>query len=525
MKTSVFFLGILSCLLLLSSCRKDSIDTSSWLKVDADEVIRLESGTGEKIIAVSSSQGQWATTSNADWLEARQAGDYLVLNARPNETLNVRKAQVLVVSSGIKKALQIEQEGYPTLIVETDPAEITFAEEEGQMRLILKSNSTEWTVNNPSEDWIETIARPRVGELVVKVKANETTDARTAEIAISANDRIKTIKVKQNGKLHFFLPFSDWGTDFASVQKRELARKSKLAGTPNPNLGVKDYTFFSVSKVFQRVRYEFEDYGSDMLQATTVIGDKTVPYTNEFHEFLLSEGFERITPLDGRTKGLLLYVHKEKKIDMSIYTTLDKVEKRDVSIIFCRPIVEQPGPMPTLSKFDTGMLRFGEATSKEVGDWEKANGGKYDEDFSAALGTPIFFAENPFYARGYFFDKVGDTPETKKFILNGYLYLYISHELGLYRYGGMEYLTNEFKALLEREGFEFMYFYPGNRSYYFKNKTKKVEVAIKSIVLGPRRLLRVNFGPTPEKITGTSQAMGATESNNMISTNITNVEL
>lgn len=522
MKTSVLFSGILSFLLLLSSCQKDSIDTSSWLKVDADEVVRLESGTSEIIIPVSTSQGQWAATSNAEWLEARQAGDYLVLNAKSNETLSVRKAQVLVVSSGITKALQIEQEAYPTLMVETDPAEIVFAEEEGQMRLILKSNANEWSVEKPSEDWIEVIARPRVGELVVKVKANNTTDARMADITVSANGQTKTIKVTQNGKLHFFLAFSDWGVDFTSIQKRELARKSKLAGTPNPNTGVRSYTFFSVSKVFQRVRYEFEDYGSDRLQATIVIGDKAVPYTKEFHDFLVSEGFERITPMDGRTKGLLLYVHKERKIDMSIYTTLDKVEKRDVSIIFCRPIVDQPGPMPTFSTFETGILGFGEVTDKEVSVWEKDHGGKYDADFSNALGTPLFFAEDPFYARGYFFDKVGDTPETKKSIMTGYLYLYMNHEAGIYRYGDMEYLTKEFKALLEREGFEFMYFYPGNRGYYYKNKAKKVEISIRSMVMGPRRLLRINFGPTTEKTTSASQTFAPI---NDASTNITNVEL
>lgn len=460
------------------------------------------------------------------WLEVRQAGDYLVLNAKPNESLTTRKAQVLVVSSGIKKSLQVEQGGYPTLIVETDPAEITFSEEQGQMRLILKSNATDWTVQELSEDWVEVIARPRVGELVVKVKANETTDARTADVVVAAGSHTKTIKVKQNGMLHFFVPFSDWGVDFTSIQKRELARKSNLAGTPNPRSGVQYYTFFSVSKVFQKVRYEFEDYGTERLQATTLIGDKHVPYTKEFHDFLISEGFERITPMEGQTRGLLLYVHKEKMIDMSIYTMLDKVEKRDVSVIFCRPIVEQPGAMPTFESLDTGILRFGEADVKEVGAWERARGGDYDPDFSAVIGgSPLFFAPPPYYFRGYFFDKVGDTPETQKFILNGYIHVFLEPEKAIYTYGNMEYLSREFRALLEREGFEFMYFYPGNRGYYYKNPAKKLEILVKSIVIGPNRLLRMNFGPMPVKTTGASQSFAPTELDQRESINMTNIEL
>lgn len=527
MKTSVFFSGILSCLLLMSSCQKDSIDTSSWLKVDANEVIKLESGNSEAIIAVSSSQGRWAVTSNADWLEAKQAGDYLVINAKANETLDVRKAQVLVVSAGIKKALQVEQDGYPTLVVETDPTEVTFGEGKGQMRLIVNANATDWTVREPSEDWIEVFARPRVGELILTVKANETTDARVADIQISANGQTKTIKVKQSGQLHFFLPFSDWGVNFESIQKRELARKSKLAGFPNPDAGIGDYTFFTVSKVFHYVKYEFEGFGSDRLQATTIIGEKNAPYTKEFHDFLIGEGFERLSPMD-QTTGFILYVHKQKKIDLSIYAIHDKELKKDVSVIFCRPIVEQPGSMPTLPNLEMGILRFGEATSKDVEAWEHEHGGKYDEEFSGLYGTPLFFAEDPFYARGYFFEKVGKTPETTKLVMTGYLYLYLNYKVGIYRYGGMEYLTREFKDLLKREGFEFMYFYPGNRAYYYRNVDKKVVLTIKTMVIGPRRLMRVNFLEMQKpKTTASPQSIVPAEANNnnMKSINITYPEL
>lgn len=527
MKTSVFFSGILSLLLLISSCQKDSIDTSSWLKIDADEVIQLESGTSERIIAVNSSQGQWAATSNADWLEAKHAGDYLVINAKSNETLNVRKAQILVVSSGIKRTLQIEQAGYPTLVVETDPAMVAFGEEEGQMRLIIKSNATDWVVQQPSEEWIKVVARPRVAELVVKVKANETTNARTADIIVSAGGQNTTIKVKQDGQLNFYLPFSDWGMSFDNIQKRELARKSKLAGIPNPDVGDRGYTFLSVSKSFQFITYEFENYGTDKLQATTLIGDRNIPYTNEYHDFLVSQGFERITPMDGRTKGILVYIHKEKKIDMSIYAIHDKDLQKDVSVIFCRPIVEQPAPMPTLTDLETGILRFGEATVQDVEAWENAHGGKYDEEFSKLYRLPLFFVDDPFYARGYFFDNISKSPDPEKLVVSGYLYLYTDYKLGVYRHGGMEYLTNEFKDLLKREGFEFMYFYPNNRGYYFKNTNKEVIIIVRTIVMGARRLMRINYIPMPKTTNASlrSAVPSESENNNKISTNITNVEL
>lgn len=514
MKTSVFFSGILSSLLLLSSCQRDVVDTSTWLHVDAEEVIRLESGTSETIIPVSSSYGQWAVTSNADWLSATEAGDNLVLQAKANESLSTRRAQVIVVSSGIRKALQIEQSGYPTLEIKKDLEVVQFSEDEGMMRLILNTNAEYWTVDNIAEDWIEVNARPRVGELVVKVLANPTTTPREVDVHVLSSGKTATIKVKQEGKIHFYLPMMEWGTDFATVEKMEKARKAKLAGIPSARTGTREYTFFSPSQVLPEIKYEFENYGDKNLFVAYMIGDRNVLYGNEFHEYLVSQGFTRVSPMNVKKGVLVLYRNEEKKTELSIYSKLDKQKKVDVGVVFCRYIHKQTAPQPTMASFDPGFMQFGDVTGNDILAWEQKNRGYFDEQLSRVFGgIPFFFVEDPLYARGYIFGEEPVDPAKpkgdKKNVLKQYIMIYLTYKLGIYHYADMIFLTDEFKELLKREGYEFWQFDPMSRAYFFKHTGKRIYISIKTIDVPDKKRMRINVYPMPNpKPTTSSQASG-----------------
>lgn len=472
-------------------------------------MIRLESGTSETIIPVSSSHGQWAVTSNADWLRATEAGNNLVLEAKPNESLKIRHAQVVVVSSGLSKTLQVEQEAYPTLRIDTEPAELNFSEDEGLMRVILRANAEEWTVNNPAKDWVEVNARPRVGELVVKVKANPTTTPREVDIQILSEGKSATLKVKQLGKLHFYLPAIEWGTDFASVEKLEIARKNKLAGIPSARTGTKEYTFFSPSQVLSEVKYEFDNYGDKTLYASYMIGDRNVCYGPEFHEYLVSQGFTRISPMNVRKGVLVLYRNEEKKTELSIYSKLDRQKKVDVGVVFCRPIYKQPAPQPTMQSFDPGFMRFGDVPPKDIVEWEMKNGGFFDRELSKVFGgIPFFFVKDPLYTRGYIFGEEPIDPKNpkgdKKNVLKQYIMIYLTYKLGIYHYSDMIYLTEEFQDLLKRDGYEFWQFDPNSRAYYYKHTGKRIYISIKTIDIPDKKRMRINVYPMPSTTTATT---------------------
>lgn len=500
MKTTKFLWGLLSSLWLLTSCQQEQVDTTSWLKVDANDVIQLESGTSETIIPVSTSDGRWAATCNASWLEAKQVGNNLLINATSNESLETRHAQIIVTSGTMSKSLLIEQTGYPSLVVETSPTKIVFGQPQGEMRVLLKTNAQSWTVENTA-DWLEVVALERVGELVLRAKANETIQTRTADLVITVPNHQYTLKVKQKGKLHFFLPVFAWGKNLDDIIPQERSRGSRITITPNPqaNPRIPDYTFTTISKAFPQVKYEFLSYGDKLLYATTLLGEATLIYSQEFLDFLKEEGFERVTP-ETQTSGLIKFIHKGNHTELYIYALTDKKTKKLQGYVSCRPIVEQPQAMPTLDNLNLGIQRFGEATKKDVEDWETTQGGKYDAEFSSLFGIPFYFVPDPFYARGYFFDKKDEQDPKSDDVVSEYIVFYEDYTKGFYRFGAMDYITREFNELMQREGFQLSFYNPSSRGYVYSNPQKHINIITRTMNLRKGPMLRMNIYYVPPKV-------------------------
>ncbi|MDO4692740.1 MAG: BACON domain-containing protein [Porphyromonadaceae bacterium] len=491
MKKALFFTAILSCLLLTSSCQKDQIDATPRLELDTQQAIQMESVSSEKVIPVRANLQDWAVSTDASWLTARKVGCNLVINAESNETLVPREAKVVVTSRDITKAFVVRQSGYPTLIVETDPAEVTFSQDAGQIRLVLKTNATDWTISSTA-DWLSVTAQLEQEALIVKVEANGTPDARTANLIVHSGGHRHTILVKQAEPLHFFLPHNRWGEDFSSIQQLERMRHSRLKTSPNANTNprIPDFIFSTVSRAFSEVKYEFEDYGKRTLYATTLVGSQDVVYSSAFHQYLISQGFERISsPL--QKSGQLEFVNRKQKTELYIYALRDTQTRQVRGVVFCRPIHDQPEPMPTLDHLELGVGGLGKTTEAEVERWEKAHSGAFDNEFADLIGAPFFFAPEPFYGRGYFYQGASSSSR----VISGYVFLYTRHTWGIYRYGGMDYLTSEFKQLLEREGFEFLSYSPHARAYAYRHRHKGVSLAIRSMEVGRYRMLRININP------------------------------
>lgn len=488
MKIKVFFSWILGSLLLLSSCQSDSIDTTEKLEVDTSKIITLDSSSGYTRISVLSSPLKWTANTTADWLELKPVGDYLFIYAQPNTTGMKRRAEVQISSGRTTRRALVEQESSPTLNLNRDGSstEVFLPALGGEVRLVPPVGGGDWQVQ-PSKgvDWLETSPMPQAGYILIRARSNAAKQARSAQLQILSGGKNYPVEVHQAAYEQYLLPQCLWGMDLADVEQAERARGSRLITLPNRRSRprIPDYTFSTTNSELHTIKYELLDYSDRMLYLATLIGSSSTINSLAYHNYLVDQGFVRITPV-GNTRGAIEYVHNDRKTQLHITT------KGDLGYVYCRYLAEQPGSMPTLPRLDLGIRRFGQATSRDVEAWEKTQSGIYSQDLSRAFGIPAYFLPDPLYARAYFFKK-NASPQT----LQEYLTLYSDYRVGAYLYGDMPYLTAEFRQLLQDEGFTFHSYSPVSQAYIYVNDAEHLGLSAGIMHIGGKHRMRVSIFP------------------------------
>lgn len=489
MKKALLIVSLLGLLGLVASCQKDKLE-DPILKLSSESEIKVEHGATELTIGVETNQPEWLAVSNRDWLVAQPAGNNLLLNVKENPDLSSREGTIVITAGGLTRSIHFEQAGQNTFNLDLGGGaqQISMEQEGGEMRLVIKLREDSWRAST-SDSWLEVFARPNMGELVLRADANETTKTRTGHIEIVAGKATVSIEVRQKGVLHFLLPYNLWGKNYVDVEALELKRGSRLSGVPtsNTNPAIPYYTFSSPSAAFGTIQYEFMDFETDFLYATTLISeDPELVYSEDFFAFLEEEGYTRVSPAD-KTTGLIEYKNTEEKVNLYVYTQTTNSVKR--GIVYLYPIHEQPQPQATLTDFSVGMVDFGKDKADGIREWEAQHGGQFDSEFSSP-GLLFFFVPDPYYGRGYFVnEKTGIYEES--------LHFYGDYTLGAYLYGKISYPTKEWNALMESKGYKYAYFNPISRAYLYRNVDEGVNVMMNAFRLGPRTLLRLNIWAIP----------------------------
>lgn len=498
MKRLLSILGVLGICVLIPSCQRDRLDEPQ-LVLATGQTLSLGHEASEQVIPLETNQKQWTAITDVEWLEAVPAGKNLLLRALENPSMAGRRGQVVVTAGGLTTSILVEQKGQDVLTIDLglSNSSLLVEKEGGDMRLVLKSNSRDWSATS-DQDWLQVLARPRNGELVLRIDANKTTETRIGNITIQSEGKTQQIQIKQKGLLHYYLPYSLWGENYTKIEKLENARGSKIHTLPNAQArpAIPDYTFSTLSAVFPQVKYEFVSYGSDMLYATTLIsGGVAEVYNDAFYQFLVEEGYQRISPAD-KVDGQIEYIHDTQKI--RLYITKQVLNNAEVAVVYLYPIREQAEPQETLATFDPGLTEFGIATRTRVEEWEESNGGKFDAEFGGVVGLPFWFAPDPLLGRAYFFEEKKDTdPADYQPTFNKTLQLYRTHKVAFYKYGALDFVTREWTDLMAREGYTFGFFEPSGRTYRYYHNQKRIGIAIKSLPFAVHTFLLVNLFPLP----------------------------
>lgn len=438
MKKKLLTVLMLAGILISASCTKDDV-VEPTLQLSETGTITLPKAASEKAVTVTTNQAEWTSMANANWIELIQSGNTLTIKAGENFTSEKRKAEVMVLAGGLGKKLAVEQsESEFTIVTIPDKLEVT--QWGGTFQFDVDANSDNWNVTSNAE-WLKVTPKQFKKEVVLEIEENTVRESRTAVLTITGegNASMKEFTVVQQGIMYYILPYLQVETSLGGIIAFENARMSTYV--PDFNAIIYDeHTFETLSPVFPTIVYM--NYNNLTSQVNMYASSNEFIKDPEFATMMTEDGYELTSEN--------LYTKKSSQGESTYIIEAEMVDggEDDISgIIFTfRP--EQPGPMPTFEEMPYSFMKFGEpdGTKENIFDWEEKNGGVYDEENSnVSTGYYRFNAPLPWSIRAYI------SSSTPYLVQTSSIFEDISKFY--YKAGGKYYMTEEFTALKDKEGF------------------------------------------------------------------------
>lgn len=473
----------------LTSCVKDVMDEPT-LSVSHQGDLLIPSEGKEVVVPILTNQTNWQSICNAEWITLRAAGNNLLIDVKPNPTLSERAAEVLVVAGDKSIQLSVLQSPESVLTVDVEPTVLDAKRGAGEHRIAVRSNTDTWTVDKPADvEWVRLFPRPRYGEIVVYLDENKGNATRTCQLTLRNGSTVKTFDIRQEGYPHFFLPYLVWGSNLRDAEAFEVERHSRITSRPrqaNPLAGereVPDFGFSTVSSAFQQVKYEYVNLGTSFLyKATLIASDSSVVRGNDFKKFLADEHYVTKQGLTS-TDLISYYENVEKKINLQVTFFKDA---KEAHLIFT-PIVEQDKDYALPESLPMGFPIAERVTREQVEAWEKENGGELSSRISEVLGQPFFFAPEPYYSRQYLYDAV-----TNKILDTSFVALAPQYK-GMYKFGGLTFVTREMQAIIADVGFKCHSHDMRRGAYFYHNEAKNLRLVVSIVSMGGMELTRCQF--------------------------------
>lgn len=469
MKKTLLFLIMLLTAFFTYSCSSD--DTEEPTLSLSEYELSFPKTASEKTITITTNQSEWVFVANADWVKLTRSGNSLVVKVLENMTAQGREADIMVVA-GVGKTIHLKQEASAVNIVPI-PDRIDVDQWGGKYQFDVETNVKDWKVTTEA-DWLKVTKRSYKSVVELEVSENKNDANRTAKIYISdmAGKGIKEFVVKQNGVMSYILPCLQPGASMGDVKRFEENRRSYLSidwGT----FGEKEVTFKTKSRVFPAITYLFfkGSLSSVNLKAENP-EDLTKP---EMERALIDDGFEK------EVSGDNVAYTKSVEADGKPFVIAARIEKEKARAVFVI-IPRQPVPMPTFKELPYTLTGFGKNKTEDVFAYEKEHGGEYNKDESNLENEKTNFLyfdvkNTPdLVARSYYIDKVEGKPTT----LSETGSYYTKQSLVFYEVFGQAYLTEEFRDLAKREGYQYLGLKGLNEDWhYFENKTKKFVMVVR----------------------------------------------
>lgn len=473
MVRNVLKLLLLMVIGVFASCSQSTVDETFFRFADGTPTtIVLGAEPSAQQINFETNQSDYETYSSASWLKVTQSSsNTLRLSAEANTTAVKRKAELTIYSSKFKQKIYVEQAALSTA-VSIDNDAYTYGFWEATYEIPVNTIGEDWTVEVPTNEWLKVNPEPHLKRILITLSENRLYEARDLALQVKHSGGTLPLNITQQAGLKYILPFFEWGQDLESFEAKEQERRSIFVEGPAEATQVSSarpfYIYETKARLFPFVKYEMNDLkGRFLFRIILLPANSQVVRDPAFEAYLAEQGFKVVlngnSALNNYNK---VYENTAAKVNAVVNVTGDQAE-----IVFT-PIIEQEQSYATLDSISLGFTAFKQATITEVKEYEKSIGGQYSATWSGVYqrqtkaDIEIFLSGSPFYARSYVFG----TDKT----LGQTIFFTDKLETGMYSYAKLYFLTNEFKALLAKEGYQFYDVDPKTSTYSYVHIQKKV---------------------------------------------------
>lgn len=473
MKTKLYLLFWLFALvpLAFTSCDDDEtfVDETT-LSTSLSSVTFTKDG-GQQSVSITTSATTWVATSplESSWLTLTQNGAQLDITAAPNTEGVDRKGYILVnAGSAAAKINVVQSAGDVVLSLSTES--LSFEKAGGEQRVDVICNESFTVEADEGADWLSISYVEGADFFNLSVTPNEGTEARNTKIFVTAGTTIKELAVVQNGEELIVLPLlAEAGSNsIVDVFQFEEARGNVAITFPD---GLFNNAFYFASKNpnFPQVGYAAGASG-DYTQAVSATTDESL--LPAIKEALVAKGFTVPEPGVGQQDGEGDYTHTS--IPYIVTVTIDAgvvisanyspIQEEEHPTFDVMPLTEQLSWMSCVENETHGY------TFDQVNAWELEAGSTFDEASSSYPATgdaAIYVPSEAEQAEGmgmriyWLYNTISQNPVEEDYPFLGevrqarlvcpdFEKVYWTSD------GSSFYMTNEFQALLEEAGYEYI---------------------------------------------------------------------
>lgn len=429
-------------------------------------------------ITVTTNQAKFrATTTDPSWLKVAEEGNGLKITAMANELGRERVADVLVFAGGLVEKVVVTQSA-ADVVLEVSPEEQVIPNTGKEFYVSVKSNSDRWEIEAPQVDWIK--VQKFTTELVkVVVEANNDEAVREYKLFAKLGNVQKEVSITQvgTGSSTYMLPLLVAKVTNHAIIDHEAKQGNYLMSYSSalPGWGYFDesFQFACGSKVFETVIYQRDVRTNKIKDIVMYSLDNEAVASEGFRTYLIENGFELTAPSEnGNYKG------ESAEASFAVVVAIGDATK--YSTVQFIPIIKQSKPYPTFKKFPYDMwsrLNKDEWKSADIIKAEEKDGNKiekiYDKKYPTLLSLIwVDIKENSDREvptiRAYFMDNEEDGTTTDR--ASELITIWKDQTVGAWADGTVYYLTDEFKALMEAEGFKFFTKNQGSDLYYLESE-------------------------------------------------------
>ncbi len=452
---------------VLGACQRSVILEPDTLNLSVNGLITFDSESQTEDIAVTTNQTSWTFVKSAEWMTVTQTKTGLTITVDANPSVETRSAELLIISGEAREKIRIEQLGL-NVIISTDKNEIQTNQWGGKFTLDVNSNDANWIVEC-DEEWIHVSPVYAMSELRVAVDETTAREDRIGKIYIKAQDGrgLYEISVNQKGSMYFLLPFDEFLSTAEDLRAFELDRKSEILQVPDGYFNLYNWGFKTKSTAFNQITYLVYNnrYKTAKVYCANAAFFQDKLNLEAQKTFLLRNGYEQKKDLVfyNADKGILAEIVKGASIPYVYFTY--------------RP--QQPAPQPSMDKFPYRYMNFSKGAFELISAWEAENGGTFNTERSDK-GDPytdrdiLWFDEtqDPLFATVYRVSRA-----TSNHTIDGIFIILDDASKVYYFANGASLLTDEFIALMQKEGFTMVGDVGPGYSFYHLDKMYDVLVS------------------------------------------------